>query len=154
VGADKFGNVFVSRLPTDISSQVEDDPSGGKLSASAANKLLNGAPHKLTNLVNFHVGDTVTSLQRSSLQAGGQEIILYSTVMGGIGALYPFMSREDVDFFTHLEMHMRQENPPLCGRDHMAFRSAYFPVKDVVDGDLCSQYPQVGVNLESSPSVI
>ncbi|THU48341.1 hypothetical protein C4D60_Mb09t25210 [Musa balbisiana] len=26
-------------------------------------------------------------------------------------------------------MHMRQEDPPLCGRDHMAFRSAYFPVK-------------------------
>ncbi|CAL9043144.1 unnamed protein product, partial [Musa banksii] len=26
-------------------------------------------------------------------------------------------------------MHMRQEHPPLCGGDHMAFRSAYFPVK-------------------------
>ena len=38
---------------------------------------------------------------------------------------------------------MRQENPPLCGRDHMAFRSAYFPVKNVVDGDLCEQYPQI-----------
>ena len=31
----------------------------------------------------------------------------------------------------------------MCGRDHMAFRSAYFPVKDVVDGDLCAQYPTV-----------
>ena len=39
-----------------------------------------------------------------------------------------------------LEMHMRQENPPLLGRDHMAFRSAHFPCKDVVDGDLCEQY--------------
>lgn len=29
----------------------------------------------------------------------------------------------------------------MCGRDHMAYRSSYFPVKDVVDGDLCSQYP-------------
>ena len=63
--------------------------------------------------------------------------------MGQIGCLFPFTSREDVDFFTHLEMHMRQENPPLCGRDHMAFRSAYFPVKNVVDGDLCEQYPQI-----------
>ncbi|CAD5169210.1 unnamed protein product [Musa acuminata subsp. malaccensis] len=36
-------------------------------------------------------------------------------------------------------MHMRQEHPPLCGGDHMAFRSAYFPVKDVIDGDLCEQ---------------
>ena len=45
--------------------------------------------------------------------------------------------REDVDFFSHLEMFMRQENPPLSGRDHLAFRSAYAPVKNVLDGDLC-----------------
>ena len=48
-----------------------------------------------------------------------------------------------MDFFTHLEMHLRQENPPLSGRDHMSFRSAYYPVRDVVDGDLCEQYSQV-----------
>ena len=41
----------------------------------------------------------------------------------------------------HLEMHMRQEAPPLAGRDHQAYRSAYFPVRNVVDGDLCSQFP-------------
>ncbi|KAF3620238.1 hypothetical protein FXO38_32474 [Capsicum annuum] len=28
-----------------------------------------------------------------------------------------------------LEMHLRQELPPLYGRDHTAYRSAYFPVK-------------------------
>lgn len=50
------------------------------------------------------------------------------------------MPTQDKDFFLHLEMHMRQENPPLAGRDHMAYRSAYFPVREVVDGDLCSQY--------------
>jgi hypothetical protein len=26
-------------------------------------------------------------------------------------------------------MHLRQEAPPLCGRDHIFFRSAFFPVK-------------------------
>ena len=62
------------------------------------------------------------------------------TLMGTVGALMPFTSRADVDFATHLEMHVRQENPPLLGRDHMAYRSAYFPVKDVVDGDMCEQY--------------
>lgn len=50
--------------------------------------------------------------------------ILYSFVrpLHPPGALYPFTSREDVDFFTHLEMHLRQEAPPLSGRDHLAFR--------------------------------
>ena len=69
--------------------------------------------------------------------------LTHFTTDAAAGAMLPFMSREDVDFFVHLEMYLRQENPPLCGRDHLAFRSAYFPVKDVVDGDLCEQYAQV-----------
>eukprot|EP00798_Chlamydomonas_sp_ICE-L_P023642 gene23642-9170_t len=137
--ADKFGNVAVLRLPPDVSAAVDEDPTGGKL-AIALGKL-GGAPNKLEPINNFHVGDTITSMQRASLQPGGQEVIIYATVMGSIGALYPFTSREDVDFFTHLEMHLRQEGPPLCGRDHMSYRSSYFPVKDCVDGDLCAQFP-------------
>ena len=68
-------------------------------------------------------------MQKAALIPGGQEALLYGTIMGGIGAMLPFTSREDVDFFSHLEMHLRQEHPPLLGRDHMAFRSSYFPVK-------------------------
>jgi CPSF A subunit region len=67
----------------------------------------------------------------------------YGWLVDWPGVLLPFTSREDVDFFSHLEMHLRQDHPPLCGRDHLSFRSAYFPVKDTVDGDLCEQFPQV-----------
>ena len=49
--------------------------------------------------------------------------------MGSIGALYPFDNKEDIDFFLHLEMYMRVEHLPLCGRDHMMFRSFYGPCK-------------------------
>ncbi|KAK9916752.1 hypothetical protein WJX75_006568 [Coccomyxa subellipsoidea] len=140
-GADKFCNIFVTRLPRDVSNQVEEDPTGGKFAGVAG--LLNGAPHKLEDVVNFHVGDLVTSLQRAVLQPGGREVLLYATVMGAIGAMLPFPSREDVDFFSHLEMHLRQEHPPMGGRDHMSYRSSYFPVKDVIDGDLCEQYSQL-----------
>jgi splicing factor 3B subunit 3 len=37
-------------------------------------------------------------------------------------------------------MHLRQEAPPLCGREQLLFRSAYFPVKGCVDGDYLSTY--------------
>uniref|UniRef100_A0A7S0MRB0 RSE1/DDB1/CPSF1 C-terminal domain-containing protein n=1 Tax=Pyramimonas obovata TaxID=1411642 RepID=A0A7S0MRB0_9CHLO len=143
---DKFGNLVVLRLPTEISDEVEEDPTGGKMIGSQAH--LNGAPNKLEALVQFHVGETVLSLARTELQPGGQEVLLYGTVMGGIGAMLPFTSREDVDFFNHLEMHLRQENAPLCGRDHMAYRSYYFPVKDVIDGDLCEQYATLSAELQ------
>lgn len=42
---------------------------------------------------------------------------------------YNFILFQDHDFFQHLEMYMRSEHPPLCGRDHLSFRSYYFPVK-------------------------
>ena len=37
-----------------------------------------------------------------------------------------------MDFFSHLELHLRQEHPPLAGRDHMAFRGSYYPVRDAL----------------------
>ena len=51
--------------------------------------------------------------------------------MGSVGALLPSATREDKDFFSHLEMHMRQEWQPLTGRDHMSYRSYFGPVKEV-----------------------
>jgi len=104
-GGDKFGNMFVARLPQEISSQVEDDPTGGKLASMTGH--LNGAPNRLDNIIQFHVGDIVTSLSLTPMQAGGQEIILCTTLMGSIGAFVPFQSRTDVDFFQHLEMYLR-----------------------------------------------
>lgn len=30
-GGDKFGNIFVARLPKDVSEDVDDDPTGSKI---------------------------------------------------------------------------------------------------------------------------
>ncbi|KAK6116797.1 hypothetical protein DH2020_049427 [Rehmannia glutinosa] len=145
-GADKFGNVYFVRLPQDVSDEIEEDPTGGKIKWEQGK--LNGAPNKVEEIVQFHVGDVVTCLNKASLIPGGGECIIYGTVMGSLGAFLPFTSRDDVDFFSHLEMHMRQEHPPLCGRDHMAYRSSYFPVKDVIDGDLCEQFPTLPMDMQ------
>ncbi|CAK4081804.1 unnamed protein product [Aphanomyces euteiches] len=136
-GGDKFGNVFVTRLPSEVSDEV-DNPSGNRMLWDS--HLLNGAPNKVEQICQFYVGETITSMLRTRLVPVGKEAIIYTTVMGRIGALIPFSSRVDVDFATHLEMYMRQEAPPLCGRDHLSFRSYFIPVKDVADGDLCDQF--------------
>eukprot|EP00892_Ulva_mutabilis_P005704 jgi/Ulvmu1/3505/UM162_0012.1 len=141
VGADKFGNVSVLRIPKDISYQVEEDPTGGKFAASSG--MLNSAPHKVEAVANFHAGDLITSLQLCALQQGGQQMIVYGTISGGLGVLLPFTNAVDLDLFSQLEMHMRQLAPSLVGRDHLAFRSSFFPVRDVVDGDLCEQFPSL-----------
>ncbi|CAM9302661.1 unnamed protein product [Scytosiphon promiscuus] len=135
--ADKFGNIFVLRVPSDVSDDV-DNPTGNRLLWDSGH--LNGAPNKVEQQLQFHVGEVVSSLRRTTLVPGGAEVLLYSTINGSIGALLPFKSRDDVDFFTHMEMYMRQEKPTLCGRDHISYRSYYLPAKDVIDGDLCEQF--------------
>lgn len=62
---------------------MEEDPTGGKY--AGAGSALNGAAHKLESIIQFHVGDVVTSLQRAVMQPGGQETVLYGTIMGTIG---------------------------------------------------------------------
>lgn len=146
--ADKFGNISIVRLPPNTSDDVDEDPTGNK--ALWDRGLLNGASQKAEVIVNYHVGETVLSLQKTTLIPGGSESLVYNTLSGGIGILVPFTSHEDHDFFQHLEMHMRSEFPPLCGRDHLSFRSYYFPVKNVIDGDLCEQFNSMDPHKQKS----
>ncbi|OAV91350.1 hypothetical protein PTTG_28004 [Puccinia triticina 1-1 BBBD Race 1] len=101
---------------------------------------LMGAPHKLNTLVHFHLNDIPTAILKTSLVPGGRDVLVYTGLQGTVGALVPLAAREDVDFFQTLEMHMRAERPSLAGRDHLAYRGYYFPVKNCVDGDLCEAF--------------
>jgi splicing factor 3B subunit 3 len=148
-GADKFGNICLVRLPSDCTDDLEsEDPTGNK--AFWEKGVLSGASQKSEVLVNFHVGEVISSLQKATLIPGGSESLVYTTLSGSIGMLVPFTSHEDHDFFQHLEMHLRGEHPPLCGRDHLSYRSYYFPVKNVIDGDLCEQYNSLDLNKQKS----
>lgn len=139
VGADKFGNVFVNRVDRTTSASVDADTTG--LAVMHEKPYLQGAPHKLTLEAHYHLGDIITSLTRTSLVAGGRPVIIYTTLSGGVGCLVPLPNKEDVDLLTTLEMHLRQEaSLNLLGRDHLAYRGAYVPVKNTVDGDLCEAF--------------
>lgn len=117
---DKFGNFWLSRLPSGVSDDVDADPTGGGLVHEKA--LFNGAAHKLQLVSHYNVGDIITSLHRVPLVAGGREMLVYTGLCGTLGMMVPLQSREDVDFFQTLEMHMRGEAPSLVGRDHLAYR--------------------------------
>jgi splicing factor 3B subunit 3 len=141
IAGDKFGNVFVNRLDESISKQVDDDPTGAGILHEKS--VLMGAPHKTKMLTHFHVGDVIMSIQRVALVAGGREIIVYFCLHGTIGILVPLVSKDDVDFISTLEQHMRTENLSLVGRDHLAWRGYYTPVKATVDGDLCEYFAKL-----------
>lgn len=141
-GGDKFGNMWLVRCPPKVSELADEEGSGAHLVHEKG--YLQGTPNRLQLMIHFFMQDIPTSIQKTSLVAGGRDVLLWSGLQGTLGILVPFASREDVDFFQSLEGHLRTEDVPLAGRDHLVYRSYYVPVKGVVDGDLCERYSRLG----------
>jgi splicing factor 3B subunit 3 len=137
-GGDKFGNLWLVRCPQKASEEADEDGSGAHLMHER--QYLAGAPTRLNLIGHFFPQDIPTSVQKTSLVAGGRDVVFWSGFQGTLGMLVPFVSREDVDFFQTLEMQLASQNPPLAGRDHLIYRSYYVPVKGVIDGDLCETF--------------
>lgn len=124
--------------------------------------VLNGAPTKLEQLCVYHVGEVVTSLAKCALVPGSADAVVFTTVSGAIGALIPSTTRDDKDFFMHLEMHLRQEKTLLTGREHIQYRSYFLPVKEVCDGDFCEEFGSlapakqqaIATDLDRSPAEV
>ncbi|KAG8528796.1 pre-mRNA-splicing factor rse1 [Bacidia gigantensis] len=137
-GGDKFGNIWLLRCPQKASEEADEEGSGAHLVHER--QYLQGAPNRLSLMCHNYVQDIPTSIQKTQLVAGGRDVLFWTGLQGTIGLLAPFISREDVDFFQSLEQHLRSEDAPLAGRDHLIYRSYYVPVKGVIDGDLCERY--------------
>lgn len=139
-GGDKFGNLWLLRCPAKASEEADEEGSGAHLLHER--QYLSGAPNRLSLMAHFFPGDVPTSIQKTSLVAGGREVIFWTGLQGTLGMLVPFVSREDVDFFQSLEMQLASSNgnPPLLGRDHLMYRSYYAPSKGTIDGDLCETF--------------
>jgi splicing factor 3B subunit 3 len=167
--ADRFGNVAVLRLPAaaDLTPPViasrtaaDGNPSSGSTGGSNGTGLsstewwergkLNGAREKWECVAVWHLGDTVTSMRVSRIGAGGVECVVYATISGAVGAFVPFRTREGAKFFSSVEAAMRKWAPSYMGRDHVAYRGLYFPVRGVVDGELCEQFSTLSVQARNA----
>ncbi|EEB07104.1 U2 snRNP-associated protein Sap130 [Schizosaccharomyces japonicus yFS275] len=138
VGGDKFSNLWLLRCPESVSQLADEENSGSKLLHEKP--FLHSSPHKLDLMAHTFVNDIPTSIQKVQLVEGARDVIMWTGLLGTIGVLSPFVNREDVRFFQQLESLLRAEDLSIVGRDHLAYRSYYVPVKCVVDGDLCEQY--------------
>ncbi|VTZ71192.1 splicing factor 3B subunit 3, putative [Plasmodium chabaudi chabaudi] len=160
MAADKFDSVFILRVPEEAKQEEYGIANkcwyGGEvISSSTKNR-------KMEHIMSFHIGEIVTSLQKVKLSPASSECIIYSTIMGTIGAFIPYDNKEELELTQHLEIILRTEKHALCGREHIFFRSYYHPVQHVIDGDLCEQFSslpfdvqrKVASDLEKTPDEI
>lgn len=145
-GSDKFGNLFILRLPPELAGTAAEGAlkTVGRADPGLAHTRL----HALSVEANIHVGSIVTGLAKASIRAGHggtasegsdgtNESVIYATIGGTIGVLHPFTTKSDATLASGLERELRDQNPSLLGRSHVSYRSSYSPVRNVVDGDLC-----------------
>ncbi|GEQ70430.1 hypothetical protein JCM33374_g4107 [Metschnikowia sp. JCM 33374] len=148
IGGDKFGNIFVNRIPQPVFEQLKDN-----VLMKFQEEFLNGSASRSAKLCDFYIQDIPTSFQKGTFVVGGTESIIYTGLQGTVGLLIPLATKHEVDFMLKLENIMRKSLDEdfselskekraisLAGREHIKFRSYYNPVKNVVDGDFIEKY--------------
>ena len=161
-GGDKFGSIFVLQVPDNVElidfnlKQPENLWNAGTTRASFQKN------NRLNSQAQFYIGQVVTSIVKKPLVMGGNEMLVYSTILGGIGTLMPFVLPKKVEFFETLERHLRKEVDFLSGWRHVAYRSYFAPVQHVIDGDLCelfgtlpfSKQKEIAEELDATPKEV
>ena len=138
VGGDKFGNIWLVRCPQKVSEGSDESPDGSDLLVDKG--YLGGTSNRLDLIAHYFANDIPISIQKTVLLSGGERIIFWAGLQGTLGALIPFSSRRQHKMFQQLELQLRSDDKPLSGRDHLAYRSYFAPVKSVIDGDLIERF--------------
>lgn len=148
VAGDKFGNIFVNRVPQEAASQISNN-----VLTQFQDEYLNGPNYRLSKLCDFYIADVPTSFHKGSFVVGGTESLVYTGIQGTIGIMLPVGTYQEVEFLSNLEKSIRKfyerelddiekssQRINLVGREHLKFRGYYNPVKNVIDGDLLEKY--------------
>jgi splicing factor 3B subunit 3 len=138
VGGDKFGNIWLVRCPPKVSESSDESPDGSDLLVDKG--YLGGTANRLDLIAHYFTNDIPVSIQKTVLLSGGERIIFWAGLQGTLGALIPFNSRRQHKMFQQLELQLRSDDKPMSGRDHLAYRSYFAPVKSVIDGDLIERF--------------
>ncbi|GJD11799.1 Splicing factor 3B subunit 3 [Galdieria sulphuraria] len=141
---DKMGNISILRLPPEAGTFIEQDPTGGLLSKEA--------PHHFQLEACYYVGSVIQCLSKVEWTTGDVPLLFYGTLDGAIGVMIPLRSTLDMELFQALELQLREYRSPLCGRHHLAYRSYFFPVRHVIDGDLCEEFYRL--SLEQQEKIV
>nr|BAS01429.1 splicing factor 3b [Lotharella vacuolata] len=136
---DLNGNFIVFRIPKDLSITVEK----GYQIILPKNKIKFEKLKILDTISIYNVGESIKKLLKLNLLAWKSEILLYLTILGGVGCFVPLKTkfyikiyRKEVMFLTNLNLFLHQENISLIFLNNYT-NSLYYPNKRVIDAEFC-----------------
>lgn len=148
IAGDKFGNIFVNRIPKTVAEQVDNN-----VLLKFQEDSLGASSSRFIKMCDFFVQDIVTSFQKGSFVVGGSESVIYTGIQGTIGLLLPLATKQEVELLVKLENLLRdyfddafddfdktKNGPNLVGKEHIKFRGYYNSVKNVIDGDFIERF--------------
>lgn len=148
IAGDKFGNIFVNRIPKSIAEQIDNN-----VLLKFQEDSLGASSSRFIKICDFFIQDIVTSFQKGSFVVGGSESIIYTCIQGTVGLLLPLATKQEVNMLITLETLLRdhfsdtfddfdksKNGPNLVGKDHIKFRGYYNSVKNVIDGDFIERF--------------
>lgn len=151
VGGDKFGNIFVSRLPDELLNQLSNNAL-----LQFDEDLLDAPSTRLEKICEFYIADVPTSFSKGTFVVGGTEGIVYTGLQGSVGLLIPVATKLEAELLSSLEVELRSYFSPefddfdktkqgfnLLGKDQWKFRSYFNPSKNTIDGDFAERFYEV-----------
>ena len=135
-GGDANGNVFILEYPH-ISFSAN----------SVLDKTIFSAERRLTQKLNFSVGDSITGVHFTS---NIFNCLWYSTISGGLGCFisaphskskeWHFDFDRRIKLLRAIELEMSTMYYKLCNSDHIAYRYKLFSSSNIIDMDLIEIY--------------
>ncbi|AGO11097.1 AaceriAFR382Wp [[Ashbya] aceris (nom. inval.)] len=109
IGGDRFGNIWLLRLPLEYDRQIKEGVDGYLLTLNTAiPSNIRECVFKWQLLNHFYINDIPMSFHLvASPQLADRASILYTGLQGTIGYLIPLITRREIEFFDSLEQAMR-----------------------------------------------
>uniref|UniRef100_A0A7S4DM63 RSE1/DDB1/CPSF1 C-terminal domain-containing protein n=1 Tax=Lotharella globosa TaxID=91324 RepID=A0A7S4DM63_9EUKA len=130
--SDLNGNFIVFRIPKELSIPIEK---GYYLSLSE--NSIKFEKLKIIDLISVHnIGENIKKILKLCLLPWKNEILLYLTILGGIGCFLPLSIKKEIMFLTNLNLFLHQESISLVSLNNY-INSPYYPMKRMFDAEFC-----------------
>lgn len=155
--ADRFGTIAFLRMPENTRTQFAQPVGQLKEAELVAEEAYLRTQQTFTEVARHHTGQLVTALRvqpydpsQGSDPTLATRILYYSTALGSVGAIVPFLSEEDGALAAYLQPLLHAHSRPLLAPPTM-LPAASMLSHHVVDGDIVQLLLRGGASSLSTP---